>query len=267
VSESHSADPQLATVREWLLKPGRSDLIGNAIRLAFDWVIDGPRTGRFSTDQLETSEKIYIGNRVEHELLHQLDLQKKPPLDTEILRIPVDVKFSMTARRDWMIPPEAVDQLCLMVTANDEDSLFSAGLFRAKPIWLGRPNRDGKHSILKVGRDRIVWICEDAPLPENFLLHLPDDVRQHILSLPSGRARVIEAFRVVQNRPISTYAIDTLAVQRDPSKRIRDARKELAPEGIAIYGDRYDKAKVAAQGLPPLKKDMWIAVRVDSPGT
>lgn len=71
-----SQDPDFDHVRAWIDDNDKLERIGESIRLALDWVIDGPRTGRYSIDQLQTSEKIYIGNRVEHEVLHELELPK-----------------------------------------------------------------------------------------------------------------------------------------------------------------------------------------------
>jgi hypothetical protein len=259
---SDAPDGEFNTVLRWLSDPARLRCAASAIRLAIDWVIDGARTQRYRIEQLKASEKVYIGNRVEHEILHQWDLVKEPPLDTKILDVPVDIKFSL--RTSWMIPPEALDKLCIIVTANDDTSTFSIGLFRAKPEHLRRPNRDRKFGIKKTGRSAISWVARDAALPENFLLHLPEAARTKILSHRTGRARVTEMFRLVLNKPIPTTAIDTLAVQRDPSKRIRKnggAKDVLGPEGIEILGWRYDKSRIKALGLPPLEDDFWISVR------
>jgi hypothetical protein len=69
-------------------------------------------------------------------------------------------------------------------------------------------------------------------------------------------------FRSVLDRPISTTIVDTLAMQRDSSKRIRDARKELAKEGIAVLGARYDNEKLKSLGYATLKKNHWIAKKL-----
>ena len=51
---------------KWLTAESRLVKMGKAIRSAIDFVIDGARTGRFSVDELQTSEKIYIGRRRSH---------------------------------------------------------------------------------------------------------------------------------------------------------------------------------------------------------
>ncbi len=258
-------DREFAAVRDWIAEPARVRGAGLAIRHAIDWVIDGARTRRYGIDQLKTAEKIYIGNRVEHEILHEWGLVKERPLDAVIQGVPVDIKFSIS--EGWMIPPEAMDQLCVMVKADDANSEFSVGLFRARRNLLGHGagNRDAKWNLVRAGKEAIHWVAIDAPLPENFLLHLPHEVREKILSHRSGQARVTEMFRLVLGKPIPTTAIDTLAVQRDPSKRIRKnggAKDALEQEGIRILGWRYDRARIEALGLPPLEPDHWISIRV-----
>lgn len=257
-TSDQKAEAELARVKAWLSEPDRVKRAGDAIRLAIDWVIDGGRTRRYSIQQLQPSEKVYIGNRVEHELLHQWKLEKEPPLDCMIEGSPADVKFSLET--SWMIPPEAIDQICIIVTANDFNAKYSLGLFRAQLPNLGKPNRDGKRGIVQAGRSAISWIIRDGELPPNFLLRLDDARRQNILSKVSGQGRVTEMFRSLLNQPIPTTAIDTLAVQRDPSKRVRDARKALAAEGIDVLGWRYHRKKIEALGIVALEDDYWISV-------
>ena len=256
-------DVSFAQVRAWVDTPARISSIAAAIRRAFDWVIDGPRTGRYSIEQLKTSEKIYIGNRVEHEILHELELPKVPPLDTVISGAEVDIKFSL--EQSWMIPPEAIGKLCLIVSANDHRSVFNVGLLRVLPQWLGEgKNRDKKLGITVAGRKAIDWIRFEHPLPQNFLLNLEPAMRSEILALTSGQQRVNEVFRRMIGHPISTNALDTLAVQRDPSKRVRDARKVLKLEGIGVYGARYDNEKLVELGYAPLPPDHWMSLKINA---
>jgi hypothetical protein len=259
------ADPEFVAVKRWLSSPDRTSVAGKAIRQAIDWVIDGARTRRYRVDQLKPGEKTYIGNRVEHELLHEWGLLKEGPLDTIIEGVAVDIKFSLST--SWMIPPEAIDKLCVIVTADDDASLFSFGLFRARRDHLaqGKGNRDGKRSLTKSGRDFISWIARDAKLPANFLLHIDADVRDKIFSHRRGQQRVNELFRLVQGVAIPNTALDTVAVQRDPSKRVRangGAKDYLEKEGIIICGARYDKRTIKHLGLEPLPRDHWMSIKV-----
>lgn len=65
---------------------------GNLLRAALDEVIDMPRTGRFSLDQLEKTEKTYIGTKVEIIFRDIFKLQKGNKLDLLIDGLEVDVK-------------------------------------------------------------------------------------------------------------------------------------------------------------------------------
>lgn len=258
-----SEDLEFLKVKKWLSKPSRLIDAGLGIRLAIDWVIDGPRTQRYSVDQLKTGERQYIGNRIEHELLHQWGLLKEKPLDCLIEGVPVDVKFSL--KNDWMIPREAVDQLCIIVTAQDAKACFSVGLLRARMEHLGSPNQDKKRGITAAGRRSIDWLVKDGPLPKNFLLHLDPKKREKIFSHTSGQQRVNDLFRLVRDKPIPINAVDTVAVQRDPSKRIRHnggARDFLRLEGIVIYGWHRDNDKLRRLGRPPLPRDYWMSIKV-----
>jgi len=263
VTHDNDPDPGVAAVSAWISSENRIESIGRGIRAAIDWVIDGARTQRFSLEQVEQSEKLYLGNRVEHEVLHELGLVKRPQgIDTVIDGHEVDIKFSLSA--NWMIPPEGVNHICLLLSADDISSLFSVGVFRAAAEFLSAPNRDGKRSIKRNAANNTVrWLAKDAPLMENFLLHLDPEVRAAIFGEKSGQARVTQAFRLVLEKPISTVALDTLAVQRDPSKRVRDARKALANEGIQVLCGRWeaDQAVLKRLGLPPLGREEWISTR------
>ncbi|MDQ7013708.1 MAG: NaeI family type II restriction endonuclease [Planctomycetota bacterium] len=261
----HPSEPDsgVAAVTEWLGSEKRVESIGRGIRAAIDWVIDGARTRRYSLGQVEQSEKLYLGNRIEHEVLHELGLVKNPQgIDTAIEGHEVDIKFSLST--NWMIPPEGVGHICMLLSADDDSSVFSVGVFRAAAELLNASNRDEKRSIKRSAARNIVhWLAKDAPLSENFLLHLDPDVRTAILNEKSGQARVTQAFRLVQEKPISIVALDTLAVQRDPSKRVRDARKALEKEGILVLCGRWesDQKTLKRLGLPPLGREEWMSTR------
>jgi len=61
-----SVDPQLQVVATALLGiSGFKRIVAKELRRALDEVIDGPRTGRYSVEQLEKTEKTYIGTKVE----------------------------------------------------------------------------------------------------------------------------------------------------------------------------------------------------------
>ncbi|MGH7130343.1 MAG: NaeI family type II restriction endonuclease [Phycisphaerales bacterium] len=256
-----SPDAERDAVMDWLGSATRVESIGRAIRSAIDFVIDGGRTRRFSIDQLQTSEKIYIGNRVEHSILYELDLPKIAPLDTTIAGLPVDIKFSIAG--DWMIPPEAIAirALCIVVSANDANSTYRVGVFRALEEHLAKPNRDGKRNILMSGKASIQWLGQDLPLPPNFLLHLAPDIRERVLAENPGQPAITQLFRLAIGLVVPRVAVETVARQLDPTKRVRDARIPLNAEGIDILSRRYDGPELETLGHTDLPLDCYVSVR------
>src|SRR6266567_2220772 len=128
-SNAHAeGDPELAKVSAWFR--GHSALeecFGQVLRQSFDEVLDGQRTGRFDVDELEKTEKTYIGTKVEIVCRAAFGIRKGAPgrMDYLIEGIEVDAKFSLT--EGWTIPQEAVGQLCLVMSADDRRSVFRVG--------------------------------------------------------------------------------------------------------------------------------------------
>src|SRR5688572_11594423 len=121
MSPSHDADAGLRAVREWLVEHldrvgdglDLETLFARAIRKAIDEVIDGARTGRWLYEQLEPQEKTYVGTRIEIVVRTELGLEFGERLDTRMAAEEVDIKWS--AKGYWMIPTEAVGELCLVL--------------------------------------------------------------------------------------------------------------------------------------------------------
>ncbi len=252
----------------WFLgSPNVVERLGAAIRQALDEVYDGQRTGRFDIGQLTKVEKTYIGTKVEIVVQDEFALERGGAhgMDYRIAGEQVDCKWSMSIGK-WMIPKEAVGQLCLVVWANDQTSVFSAGLVRATNDVLktGR-NQDGKRYLGEEGLAAIAWLADRSPLPENLLLHISDDDRDAIFSLRSGQSRVDELFRRIQGRLIRREVVLAVARQLDSPKRVRDARLHLAPEGIRILGHEFsDRAEAVKNKLPIPGKGQWVSYRTDN---
>jgi hypothetical protein len=233
---------------------------GEAIRRAFDEAIMGPRRGRFAIKELDPTEKAYIGLRVQLLLQGEFDLAKGTKLDCNIAGHEVDIKF--TLGQTWTIPPEALNELCLLVRADEVTSKFSVGLMRMTAGRLTeKGNRDGKRSVSALGRKSILWLTKDASMPPNFFLELGSTVLQRILEKKKGQARIDELFRCVQGRKIPRIAILSLALQDDPMKRARDARKHLRTEQILVLGGRYQR-EARELGFD-LSAREWVSLRVD----
>ncbi|MFI7114784.1 NaeI family type II restriction endonuclease [Nonomuraea sp. NPDC050227] len=249
--------------------------IAKSIRRTFDMLLDGQHTGRFRWEQLHKTEKTHCGTLVEINLQREFDFDDGHLLDYSIVGVEVDCKYSQDLG-DWMIPPEAVGQLLLGLWGNDQLGQWSAGLVRAHPHLLtsAKGNRDLKRRLTKEGKKTIRWLFQNAPLPENILLRMPeDDVATVFGCGPAGHKckghgskRVDELFRRAQGRLVSRTAVATVAQQEDYMKRIRGnggARSRLQPEGIVIFG-QYDSHRDLARqlGIPVPGAGESISVRL-----
>jgi len=260
-------DTELATVVETIreLDPG-GDRIAQVLRDTFDQLYDGLHTGRYRWDQLHKTEKTHCGTLVEINLHREFGFEDGMAMDYRISGIDVDCKYSQSVG-GWMIPPESMGHLCMLISANDQDSKWNLGFVRiADEILSGGGNRDGKRSITADGRNHIEWVFKDATLPPNILLQLPRSTVDEIMSLSSGQKRIDQIFRVAQQMRIGRGVIATLGQQDDYMKRVRGnggSRSRLKPEGILVLG-HYDEHKRIAQGLgiPEPGKGESVSVRV-----
>lgn len=258
-------DPELDRVASAIRAvPNMEMKFGTALRMALDEVID-PRSGRYSIHQLAKTEKAYLGTKVEIIVRAALALDPGNRLDYGIDGIDVDAKFSIAPWR-WMIPTEAIGQLCLVMHADDDRARFQVGVVRATADKLspGTGNKDKKRQLLAAARWSIQWIVEEGNLPENFVLGLEPSIRDRVLKPPGaryGQERVNRLLRLVQDTVIPRTAIETVAQQLDPMKRVRDARKVLEAEGVFVLGGQEadHKAHARAVGLPVPKKGETIS--------
>jgi hypothetical protein len=167
----------------------------------------------------------------------------------------------------WMIPPEAIGKLLLLVQASDDEGSWSAGLVRAGEHRL-RPagNRDLKRSLNDEGRGVVLWLHARAPLQENALLKLNERAVVSVFAPASGQQRVNELFRRAQGMRISRTVVATVAMQDDYMKRVRDgggARDQLRDEGIVIFGDYAgDQVLAVALGLPRPGPGEFVSARL-----
>ena len=237
---------------------------GAAIRQSFDEVFDGQRTGRYWLDQLSKVEKIYIGTKVEIVIQAEFGLQRGDRMDYLVDGEEVDAKWSMKSR-GWMIPTEAVGELCLCMTADDNRSTFSVGIVRADEASLRTSkNKDHKRRLNDKGIADMAWLASLGELPENLLLHLSDETRSAILDYDlRGQQRVNQLFRRVHNKVVRREVVLTVAQQDDGPKRVRDARKLLQPEGIVVLGHQGSHPGIAdGLKIEVPRKGSWIATRV-----
>ncbi|MFF2467329.1 NaeI family type II restriction endonuclease [Streptomyces mirabilis] len=272
-------DPELMLVRQRLLTlDPEGKRFARILRDTIDQLLDGEHTGRFDWNDLHKTEKTHAGTLVEINLLREFDFDSGADMDYLIEGIEVDCKFSQKLY-GWMIPPEALDEICLVIWADDHQGLWSAGLLRANRAKLTtsgtvtkKGNRDGKFRLTKEHHALVSWLWPKAPLEENLLLHIDKATQTAILAAGSGskrspgQARVNELFRRVQKRRVSRTVIRTLAQQKDYMKRVRyngGAREKLRDEGILICGDYPNHQAVAEQlGIPVPLEGENVSVRV-----
>lgn len=256
-----AGDPAITQVRDFLLaKPDLLGVVGRAIRKSFDEVIDGPRTGRYRIEQLEKTEKTYIGTKVEIILRDELGLGRGQVLDNMIVGHEVDTKF--TVGNTWMIPREAVGQLCLLVTGDDNAGLCGIGILRMVPdVLTNGANQDGKKSVSAYGKSQITWLAQGA-MPRNFMLDLPENARNSIMSAPSGKQAIRALFLNATGRIIPRSVIEQVAQQKDSLKRAREAKAILAADGIQVLCATYleDREEFVRHGFTNFDEDDWLSV-------
>lgn len=257
--------PLQEVAKALLAIPNFKKIVVCELRRALDEVIDGPRTGRFSVAQLEKTEKTYIGTKVEILLRHALQLERGEKLDNRIAGHEVDTKFSISS--DWMIPKEAIGEICLLVTVDDNRSVCAMGLLRTTDEHL-RPgkNQDSKKGISAAGKQRIRWLLKEEPISLNILLHLPKDIRTAILSPRSGRGRVEALFTHVTNQVLPrSVVLQVIRLPGDPLKRAREAKANLLAKGIKVMCAAYreDRDAMMDLGYKDLSDSDWLSVRVD----
>ena len=258
-------DSSLARAVDWFRsQPRMVERFGAAIRRSFDEVFDGQRTGRYSLTQLSKVEKTYIGTKVEIVIQAEFGLQRGNRMDYLVDGQDVDAKWSIKSG-GWMIPTEAVGELCLCMTADDDRSTFSVGIVRADEASLRTSvNKDKKRRFNDEGIAAMAWLANPGNLAENLLLHLSEETRSAILDHDlSGQQRVNQLFRRVHGKVVRREVVLTVAQQHDGPKRVRDARRLIQPEGIVVFGHQ-GSHRGLAEGLkieaPP--KGSWIAARV-----
>ncbi len=221
------------------------------LRATLDQLYDGVRTGRYRWDELHKTEKTHCGTLVEINMQREFGFADGKNLDFRIAGVEVDCKYSQTDGR-WMIPPEARDEICMVLWANDEESRWKLGVVRAKADLLGDgTNRDAKTTLNKEGREAVSWIFACGRLAENTLLHLPEGVAEQIMEGGSGAERIRRLCRLVQRRIIRREIVATVAQQADYMKRLRGnggARSDLLPEGIIILG-QHERHRMVARAL------------------
>ena len=202
------------------------------------------------------------GTKVEIVVRSEFEFPRGNVLDNLLRGHEVDTKFSLSG--DWMIPREAIGELCLLVCADDNRGVFSAGVARmAEHVLRPGKNQDGKRSVSAAGRAHISWLVKDGPMPANFLLRLDETRREALLSPKSGKQRILALFRNVTGQVIPRSAIVHVAqLKGDPLRRAREAKETLSHEGLRVLCAAYqnERAEFVARGFTDPADDDWLVV-------
>lgn len=231
---------------------------------AIDYVIDPVRTGRTKVSDLDSIEKTFIGLKVEHFLRDELNV----PSGLRDLRVAdEDVDVKNTVRSTWMIPPESFrskDACLLIMTATDE-GLCSFGAIIANPDYLNAPNRDGKRSVSKVGKQHIFWILQNGHLPFSRFKDLNMERFRELRMKRGGNHRVYlfcteNVGRVTHRQVFEALLHD----QKDPMKRLRvngGAGDKLNADGFIILSGAYNQVELKELGFQDLSADEFVCVK------
>lgn len=222
-------------------------------RSAIDEVIDTARTGRFYLNELEKTEKTYLGTKFEILLRDWLQVPKGTRLDLLIGGREVDVKSTTGGGSGWMMPPEAIDQFCILLRVDEDIFQCAVGLVRARQSYLRTgANRDQKTSLSSAGRSNIWWMVSGFEYTPNFWSRISREKRDAIMASGKGTKRLATLFESCVGMPVSRVQVAAVAAQDDFMKRIRrngGARDILAPKGIAILYSENDGEIMHSLGI------------------
>src|SRR5690349_20771968 len=92
-------DEGLLAVLDWLRRqPRMEQRFGAVLRQSIDEVLDGQRTGRYDLEALESTEKTYLGTKVEIVARSAFELGRGDYMDYSIAGHEVDAKFTSGTR-------------------------------------------------------------------------------------------------------------------------------------------------------------------------
>lgn len=228
-----------------------------------------------------------MGTKVELGLTNEFEISDGTDLDWQIDGHDVDCKFSKDFG-GWEIPMEmylcddheqsgTADHLALLVWMSDDDAQWAAGVIQISDGLLkfktdksgGRRrqyNRDNKRRLSDEGMNSAHWLWGGLQdLPPNLLRRMNQESRRKILLNTSGQERVKALLREIQGEIIDRPTMATVAQQKDPMKRARDARlaKNLGGEGFLILGHQGADPHIArGLDLPVPYKGELVSCRI-----
>lgn len=264
-------DPRLEKVEAALRNITNFDQkILNGVARAIDEVVDPVRSARWEISDLDQPEKTVFGIRVENVLRMDLELRRSSKLDLNIAGEDVDVKF--TIGTNWSIPPEALDEICLVAQFKEQGHLVSAGLVRATDDALNPgKNRDAKRGLSLVGKSRIRWLVKDTVAESSiigFMAGLSPELRKAITDTHVGaQVRQNRLFESLIDCPIPEALVEAISQHKDWTRRLRpDAANPKAPGQSSIGYDVLrqsspaDRRRLQRAGRTPLEHGFCMSV-------
>jgi hypothetical protein len=264
-------DPRLDKVEAVLRSISNFDLkLLDGVARAIDEVVDPVRSARWEISELDQPEKTVFGIRVENVLRMDLELERSAKLDIKIAGEDVDVKFTIGA--NWSIPPEALNEICLVARFKEQDHSVSVGLVRTTDDALNPgKNRDAKRGLGLVGKGRIRWLVKDTVAESSiigFMAGLPPELRRAITDTHVGaQVRQNRLFESLIGTPVPEALVEAISQHKDWTRRLRpDAANPKAPGRADIGYDVLrqsspsDRRRLQRAGRTPLKPGFCISV-------
>jgi Restriction endonuclease NaeI len=271
IGEAHPDFPVLSRIRSSIFSHarGKERLLTQfplLLQDAIDFDLDPVHTARRAVKELDNVEKTFIGLKVEHYIRDFLDV----PKGLRDLRIDgMDVDVKNTVGGSWMIPPETYrdEEPCLLIAIADDDRKCWLGLMLARNEYLGKAegNRDAKRTVIKNGRDNILWMIEGTELPASRWVNVDMERFRILRSMKGGTKRAATFFRENIGLVVHRTIIEALLHdQLDYMKRLRGnggARDLLKAEGVDLLSGAYDRHKIDNAMLGTISREEFVAVR------
>jgi Restriction endonuclease NaeI len=265
VLQAPDDDTQLQTALATLMTKDLPHLFGTAVESSINYVLDGPRTGRFDLNapEVDSDERRTVGTKLQYHLLDALELPKLRSPDTEIAGVPVDIKA--TVGGNWSIPREAQCELCILVQINAARNTHRSWLMRTHREWLhaGKGNGDQKRGVIAGARQAYaVPLYDTAKLAVNPLRLLDPAGAAAVFQPKAGMGvRLKELFSRLSGVIFPRDVIQTVGFGLDdPLRRAREAKPAVEAMGFEVLVGTWvqDRARADQLGVM-LPKSAWIA--------
>lgn len=233
------------------------------------YVLDGARTWRFNLldPKVDSDERSSVGTKLQYHVIECLGLKKVPPLDTEIVGVPVEIKGTIRDETaPWMIPREGQCQVTMLIRIDPKGNRFAAWLMRTHRVWLtgGHGNQDKKRSpLVEPFRAYALPLVGWTNLPVEPLKRLSLQQLGVVFGNDGLRKRASALFRYLPEVIVPRSSLVTVgAGLHDPMKRIREAKATLRNDhGVILLAGKWVDERDAARAFGhEIGPEDWVAV-------